>query len=305
VVPTLSRVSPSDRSTADRGDILLPTEQVPTSFAARSVGADEPSGPVELPEIVSATEPVPGSAEARQAVPTRDRAEGQSARSRAEPFDGDDPIDSWNESAVAPIPVEVPGLGVPMRAVGRRPRVRKVTRVVRHVDPWSAFKVGLVFSAVLYVVLLTSGVLLWNVASNTGTVANVERWFTQFGWETFELNGAEIFRNAWVGGLFAAVGLTGFIVLMATLFNLVSDMVGGVRVTVLEEEVVERSTNSTKRFVVRRTPTPTTTWSVDGAPSPVPAGRSVAVSGDQAPSNGATQHRPVVRSPRSVEETTN
>ena len=93
--------------------------------------------------------------------------------------------------------------------VGRRPRVRKVTRVVRHIDPWSTFKVALVFSIVLYGVLLTAGVLLWNVASNTGTVDNVERWFTQFGWESYELKGGEIFHNAWIAGLFGMVGLTG------------------------------------------------------------------------------------------------
>jgi hypothetical protein len=97
-------------------------------------------------------------------------------------------------------------------------------------------------------------VLLWNVASNTGTVDNVERWFTQFGWESFELDGGEIYSNAWVAGLFGVVALTGFAVLLATLFNLVSDMVGGVRVTVLEEEVVERTTNPTRRYVVRRLP---------------------------------------------------
>jgi hypothetical protein len=301
-------VSPSDRSTADRGDVLLPTEQVPASLAARSHVADEPSGPIELPEIVSATEP----ATARTAAPARHRVEA--SPTRPESFDGDDPLESWDESAVAPIPVEVP-MGA-LRTVGRRPRVRKVTRVVRHVDPWSAFKVGLVFSAVLYVVLLTSGVLLWNVAANTGTLANVERWFTQFGWETFELNGAEVFRDAWVGGLFAAVGLTGFIVLLATLFNLVSDMVGGVRVTVLEEEVVERSANSTKRFVVRRTPTPAT-WSVDdAAPSPAPARQATttpaarpsgpaAASRAKVPTNGAAHRQPVVRSAPAVEETTN
>ena len=85
--------------------------------------------------------------------------------------------------------------------------------------------------------------LLWRAADSTGTLDNVERWFTQFGWETFELKGGEIFHNAWIIGLFLAVGLTGAAVLMATLFNLVSDIVGGVRVTVLEEEVVERTTS--------------------------------------------------------------
>lgn len=126
----------------------------------------------------------------------------------------------------------------------------------------------MLFSFVAYLVALTSGVLLWRVADATGTLDNVERWFTQFGWETFELDGGEVFRNAWIIGLFGAVALTGALVLLATLFNLVSDIVGGVRLTVLEEEVVERTVSSTRRYVVRRTPVAAaddavTDWSVD------------------------------------------
>jgi hypothetical protein len=122
----------------------------------------------------------------------------------------------------------------------RRPRVRRVTRVVRHVDTWSVFKVAFVFNLVTYVVCLTAGVLLWNVAYSTGTVDNVENFFEQFGWESFEFKGGEIYHNAWIAGLFVAVGLTGFAVLLATLFNLITDLVGGIRVTVLEEEVVAK-----------------------------------------------------------------
>src|SRR4029079_17126025 len=101
-----------------------------------------------------------------------------------------------------------------------------------------------VFSLVGYLVCLTAGVLLWRVADSTGTLDNVERWFTQFGWETFQFDGGQIFHNAWIIGLFCAVGLTGAAVLMATLFNLVSDIVGGIRITVLEEEGVERPASS-------------------------------------------------------------
>lgn len=140
---------------------------------------------------------------------------------------------------------------VVLRRPTRRPRVRRVSRVLRHIDPWSAFKVGALFSLVGYLVLLTAGVLLWRVADSTGTLANVERWFTQFGWETFELRGDEIFDAAWRIGLFLAVGHTGVIVLLVTVFNLVSDIVGGVRVSVLEEEVVERTADPIDRF--RRT----------------------------------------------------
>ena len=145
-----------------------------------------------------------------------------------------------------PIPMTVP------RMLGRKPRVRRVTRVVRHVDPWSVFKIAAVANIVLYLIVLTAGVLLWNVAYATGTVDNVERFFESFGWASFEFNGGEIYHSAWIGGLFVVIGLTGLAVLLATLFNLITDLVGGMRFTVLEEEVVEARTSPMRRFVVRR-----------------------------------------------------
>ncbi|MGI9644894.1 MAG: DUF3566 domain-containing protein [Ilumatobacteraceae bacterium] len=149
-----------------------------------------------------------------------------------------------------PAPIPIPAK--PPRVLGRKPRVRKVTRVVRHVDPWSVFKIAAVANLVLYIVLLVAGVLLWNVAYATGTIDNVERFFESFGWSSFEFNGGEIYHSAWIAGLFAAIGLTGLAVLLATMFNLITDIVGGMRFTVLEEEVVETRTSPMRRFVVRR-----------------------------------------------------
>ena len=56
-----------------------------------------------------------------------------------------------------------------------RPRVRRVTRVVRHIDTWSVFKIAVLFNIFLYAVCLTAGAMLWRVALNTGTIENVER----------------------------------------------------------------------------------------------------------------------------------
>lgn len=109
-----------------------------------------------------------------------------------------------------------------------------------------------VFSVVAYAISMVAGVLLWNVAYSTGTIDNVERGMESTGWSVFELNGAEIFHNAWIGGLFLVVGLTGLAVLVATLFNLITDLVGGVRFTVLEEEVVEKTAVPMRRFATRR-----------------------------------------------------
>ena len=150
------------------------------------------------------------------------------------------------DPAPVPIPAKVP------RVLGRKPRVRKVTRVVRHVDPWSVFKIAIIAHLVLYIIVLTASVLLWNVANATGTVDNVERFFESFGWNTFEFDGGELYHAGWIAGLFVVIGMTGLAVLAATLFNLITDLVGGVRFTVLEEEVVETRTSPMRRFVVRR-----------------------------------------------------
>ena len=120
------------------------------------------------------------------------------------------------------------------------PRVRRVTRVVRDIDPWSVFKVTLVFHLALYVMVLISSILIWNVANATGTVDNVERFMESFGWDTFRFDGGQIFHNLWILGLFFVFLLTGLAVVIAAVFNLIADLVGVVRVSVLEEEVVAR-----------------------------------------------------------------
>jgi hypothetical protein len=247
-----------------------PTE--PPTQPAHAASIDDP---YELPQIVEATAEVP-------VLPDRSRASRPPVPPPPPPPRATAPVAPAPATAVvaaavapasatytpktaAPVPTtswsdHIPqtttasGTGAALRAPGRRPRVRRVTRVVRHIDPWSTFKLALVFSVLLYGILLTAGVLIWNVALNTGTVDNVERWFTQFGWDTFEMKGGEIYHNAWVGGLFGVVALTGFAVLAVTLFNLVSDMIGGIRMTVLEEEVVERTVTPGRKFVVRRPP---------------------------------------------------
>ena len=118
------------------------------------------------------------------------------------------------------------------------PRVRRVSRVIREIDPWSAFRVGIVFHGVLYLMALIALVLLWSVASATGTIDNIERFLESFGWESFQFNGVQLFFNTMFLGLFVVVLLTAIWVLCATVFNLITDLVGGIRVSVLEEEVV-------------------------------------------------------------------
>jgi hypothetical protein len=144
-------------------------------------------------------------------------------------------------SVAADAAAEAVPLVVRKRTRGRhnRPRVRRVTRVVRHVDSWSVMKISVIFYVTLYLILLVAGVLLWSVAVSTGTVGNVEHFIRSlFALDSFTFSGGKIFHASWIIGAFLVAGGTGLNVTVTVLFNLISDLVGGLRVTVLEEEVV-------------------------------------------------------------------
>jgi hypothetical protein len=128
-------------------------------------------------------------------------------------------------------------------AVEERPvqryQARKVHRLVRHVEPWSVLKISLIFFFCIWVILLTAAVILWQVASSSGIIDNVESFIEEiFALQpgSFQFEAGQMFRAYAVGGLVMVVAATGFTVLLAVLFNLISDLTGGVRVTVVEEE---------------------------------------------------------------------
>ncbi len=122
------------------------------------------------------------------------------------------------------------------RDLGRL-RARKVHRVVRHFDPWSVLKVSLVFYFCFFVVLMVAGVVLWNLAAAAGTISDIEGFFKDAGaFQTFSFDGYVIFRATFLIGLILVIAATALTVLLAVLFNLISDLVGGVRITVIEEE---------------------------------------------------------------------
>lgn len=119
----------------------------------------------------------------------------------------------------------------------RKATVRRVTRVIRKIDAWSVCKLAVLFFVTLYLVVLVAGVLLWGVVSSSGLLDNLENFIRKaFALDTFEFSGGMIFRASWVLGLVLVVAGTMFTVAATVFFNLLSDLTGGVRVTVLEEE---------------------------------------------------------------------
>jgi hypothetical protein len=134
------------------------------------------------------------------------------------------------------------------RRAANRLRARKVRRLVRHIEPWSMLKISLLFNFCLWIIFLVAGVLLWGAAVSSGTVDNIENFIEAlFALDSFDFNADQIFRASALGGLVLVVAATGFNVLLAVLFNLISDLTGGVRITVVEEETARMFARPARR----------------------------------------------------------
>ncbi len=118
---------------------------------------------------------------------------------------------------------------------------RRVRRVIRRVDIWTVLRFSMLFYLSILLVSLVAGLLLWAAALATGVIDNIERFVTElFALESFSISGGLILKSCLVGGLVLVLLGTGANVLMAVIYNLTSDVVGGIEVTVLEEEPVRR-----------------------------------------------------------------
>lgn len=121
------------------------------------------------------------------------------------------------------------------RRQSRRRRVRRTRRTLRYIDPWSVFKVSVFLYICLYVAVLLAGVALWSALQRSGLVGKLESFIAEVGsYSVWEIDGQVIFERARsIGGILAAAGVA-INVVLAIVFNLISDLVGGIRVTILE-----------------------------------------------------------------------
>lgn len=120
-------------------------------------------------------------------------------------------------------------------------RARKVQRIVRRVDPWSVLKLSLIFYFCVWLMVVVSGVLLWGAAVGSGTISSLESFIAEFlAFEEFSFNGDQLFQIFALGGLIGVFVATAATAVLAVLFNLIADLTGGIRFTVIEEESARR-----------------------------------------------------------------
>jgi hypothetical protein len=117
---------------------------------------------------------------------------------------------------------------------------RRVRLVVRRIEPWTVLKFSVLLFATIYLVILVAGLVLWAAATATGVRHNVEKFIGDLiASDNFHLLGGPVIRASVLGGALLVVLGCGANVLMAVLYNLISDVVGGV-IVVFEERPTRR-----------------------------------------------------------------
>jgi len=118
--------------------------------------------------------------------------------------------------------------------------VRRVRRIVRKIDPWTVLKVSFVLWSVMAIGLALGMVIFWSFVEAAGYPSSLESFLANIGlWEAGDSpvvpDSEVLFRGLAFLSLALAVFMTGMSTLGAVMYNLISDMVGGLEIVVLEE----------------------------------------------------------------------
>ena len=120
--------------------------------------------------------------------------------------------------------------------------VHRVRRIVRRVDPWTVLKVSFIVYLVAAFAFMLASVMFWEVVERSGIPQKITDFLIQItllneGEAPFS-NTEQFVRLSAILAVAWAVLSCGLTTLAAIMYNLVADVVGGVEIVLLEENVV-------------------------------------------------------------------
>ncbi len=113
-------------------------------------------------------------------------------------------------------------------------QVRRVRRVVRKIDPWTVLKASLIFNIIAGLTFVLGMWVMWSIAVQRGIPDGIADIFESLTL-TFTPDGELYFRALVLLTVIGVIVGTGAMTMGAVVYNLISDVVGGVEFTVLEE----------------------------------------------------------------------
>lgn len=120
----------------------------------------------------------------------------------------------------------------------RRTAPRSTRVVIKKISPWSVLKFSLLFNFCVMLILLGALIIVYQIMSALGVQESIQKLATDVGLggdAGFKVNGEWLLRRAFVAGLALTVVWSVINVFAAFLYNLVSDVLGGIQVTLSEK----------------------------------------------------------------------
>jgi hypothetical protein len=117
---------------------------------------------------------------------------------------------------------------------GRVAPARRTRVVVKRVGPWSVFRFSLLFYFCVLLIVWFSLIILYNFLGLIGVLDSITNFFQDIWDKSFELHGFWIFSRLFAVGLVMVVFGSVVNLCLAFLYNLISDFVGGIELTLQE-----------------------------------------------------------------------
>jgi hypothetical protein len=194
------------------------------------------------PAPATQTVPATGSqraAGASAAAGKGDKAAGKGDKAAATPATGSASAAEGNPGGVlGGAKGGAPGKGA--KGAGRGPRRARLQ--LRHIDTWSALKISLVLSIALFFIWMVAVGVLYGVLSALGVFGTLNELFGQIGTASGSDSASEVVTPGLVFGGAAVIGAINIVLLTALctvgtfIYNLCSDLVGGLEVTLSERD---------------------------------------------------------------------
>ncbi len=139
-------------------------------------------------------------------------------------------------------------------------RVNRVRRIIRKVDPWTVLKVSFVFNFIISLTIVLGFSILWVLLVNAGVPQGLEEIARRLALlddnASLVGNVETLFSSVLFFATVYLLTQTAIATLGAFFYNLISDLVGGIEVIVLEESYNERQKNRNDDFMVPEMPRP-------------------------------------------------
>jgi hypothetical protein len=129
----------------------------------------------------------------------------------------------------------------PLPTANVRMPQRRYRQTIQKLDLWSVLKVSLCFYLSGLVMTIVAGVVLWFIADSFNVIHDVERFMGDLlSSKDFKLLSAQILEGTVLIGLVVVALLTILTVIAAAFYNLFGQVMGGIEVTIVEDDVGPR-----------------------------------------------------------------